>query len=74
MPHSAPDFRHRSQLTELMDEPCTRDQLRACLSDLARTNRMTFAYRPVLNWLDAFLESVRYSLPAHAEPDRKSVV
>lgn len=70
MPHSAPDFRRRSQLTELMDEPCTRDQLRACLRDLARTNRLTFAYRPVLQWLDAFLESVRYSLPAHAEPLR----
>jgi SAM-dependent methyltransferase len=37
-----------------MDGPCTREQLRACLQDIARTNRWTFAYRPVLRWLDAF--------------------
>lgn len=53
MPHKAPDFRHRAQLSELMDEPCSRDQMRACLSDLAWTNRWTLAYRPVLNWLNA---------------------
>jgi SAM-dependent methyltransferase len=53
-----------------MDEPCTRDQLRGCLRDIARTNRLTFAYRPVLHWLDAFLESHRYSQPAPAEPLR----
>ena len=50
---SAPDFRFRAQLTELMDEPCSRDVLRACLRDIARTNRWTFAYRPLLHWLDA---------------------
>ncbi len=37
---------------EKMDEPCSRDQLRACLSDIARTNRWTLAYRPLLTWLD----------------------
>jgi SAM-dependent methyltransferase len=35
-----------------MDEPCSRDVLRACLSDIARTNRWTLAYRPVLAWLN----------------------
>src|ERR1039458_3565103 len=64
MPHSAPDFRHRSNLSELMDEPCSRDELRACLRDLARTNRWTMAYRPLLHWLDTFADV----LPAHAEP------
>jgi len=70
MPPSTPDFRRRAQLTELMDEPCTRDQLRGCLRDLARINRWTFAARPVLSWLDDVLESFRYSLPAHAVPLR----
>jgi len=47
----APDFRHRAQLTELMDEPCDRKQLRACLRDLARLNRWFLGYRPLLRWL-----------------------
>jgi SAM-dependent methyltransferase len=64
MPHSIPDFRHRSKLSELMDEPCSRDELRACLRDLARVNRWTMAYRPVLHWLDAFTDAS----PSHAEP------
>lgn len=36
-----------------MDEPCSRDVLRACLRDIALTNRCTFAYRPLLHWLDS---------------------
>jgi SAM-dependent methyltransferase len=59
MPHSTPDFRHRAQLTELMDEPCSRETLRACLRDIALTNRLTFAYRPLLKWLDAALPALR---------------
>jgi len=35
-----------------MDKPCSRDELRACLRDIARTNRWTLAYRPLLTWLD----------------------
>jgi SAM-dependent methyltransferase len=54
MPHNPPDFRSRAQLTELMDEPCSRAQLRGCLTDIAKLNRWTFAYRPVLNWLSSF--------------------
>jgi SAM-dependent methyltransferase len=53
MQHSPPDFRHRSRLTERMDEPCSRDDLRACLRDLARTNRWFGAYRPLLSWLES---------------------
>jgi SAM-dependent methyltransferase len=52
MPHNTPDFRHRAELTELMDEPASREQMRACLGDLAWTNRWTLAYRPVLHWLN----------------------
>ena len=48
------DFRHRMQLTELMDEPCTRDQLRGCLRDVSRLNRWFLAYRPLFAWLNSF--------------------
>ena len=51
MDSSAIDFRHRAELTELMDEPCSRSELRACLRDLSRLNRWFLAYRPILNWL-----------------------
>jgi SAM-dependent methyltransferase len=49
------DFSHRADLIEfpeLMDQPCSRDEMRACLRDLARVNRWFMAYRPTLNWLD----------------------
>ena len=51
MPSDTIDFGHRAQLTELMDEPCSRDELRACLRDLARLNRWFLGYRPILDWL-----------------------
>jgi 2-polyprenyl-3-methyl-5-hydroxy-6-metoxy-1,4-benzoquinol methylase len=54
---SAPDFRHRSPLKELMDEPGSRDELRACLRDLARTNCWTMAYRPTLHWLNTLSDA-----------------
>ncbi|MGH9600695.1 MAG: methyltransferase domain-containing protein [Terracidiphilus sp.] len=55
MPHNIPDFSRRAQLTELMDEPCSREELRACLRDLARVNRWFLGYRPLLVWLDAIV-------------------
>ena len=61
-----PGFSRRAQLTELMDEPCSRETLRACLRDIARTNRWTLAHRPLLNWLDSIVEST----PALTEPMR----
>ncbi len=64
MPHSAPDFRYRSQLGEWLDEPRSRDELRAYLRDLARTNRWVMAYRPLLHWLDAIADA----LPTIEEP------
>jgi SAM-dependent methyltransferase len=48
------DFRYRAQLTELMDEPCTRDQMRDCLHDVSRLNRWFLAYRPLFAWLNSF--------------------
>jgi SAM-dependent methyltransferase len=58
------DFRWRSSLSELMDEPCSRSTMQACLRDLARVNRWFLAYRPILCWLD------RLHLPAHSVPLR----
>lgn len=55
MPHSTPDFSRRAELTELMDEPCSREEMRACLRDLARVNRWLLGYRPTLRWLDEML-------------------
>lgn len=47
-----PDFSRRAQLTELMDEPCSRDELRACLQDVTRLNRWFRAWPPLFRWLE----------------------
>jgi len=60
------DLSHRAQITERMDEPCSREELRACLRDIARVNRWLMAYRPVLRWLNKLKES----LPPQSEPIR----
>lgn len=49
------DFTARANLSEWMDEPCSYDDFRDCLRDLAQVNRMTFGYRPTLNWLRTIL-------------------
>jgi SAM-dependent methyltransferase len=54
MPSNDPDFRHRADLTEMMDEPCSRDDLRACLRDISRLNRWFLAHRPLFQWLSGF--------------------
>lgn len=48
------DFRTRANLSEWMDEPCTYEDFRACLLSLRRSNRLTFNYRPTMQWLDQF--------------------
>ena len=53
MQHEPLDFSRRAELTELMDEPCSRDELRACLRDIEKLNRWFLGYRPVLSWLDS---------------------
>jgi len=58
MQPSAPDFRYRSQRDELMDAPCNREEMRACLRDLAWTNRWTLAYRPQMHWLDTLADEL----------------
>jgi len=42
----------RVNLAEMMDDPCSYEELRACLCDLAHVNRLTRAYRPTLQWLE----------------------
>ena len=59
MPPDAIDFSVRANLIERMDEPCSRDVLRAYLRSLARTNRLTFGYRPTLRWLDSLLPTLK---------------
>lgn len=63
MPHSVLDFSRRAELTELMDEPCSREVLRACLQDLSKVNGWFLAYRPILHWLDS-LELHKLNQPA----------
>ncbi|MEI9981220.1 MAG: methyltransferase domain-containing protein [Edaphobacter sp.] len=35
-----------------MEGACSYEELRACLHDIARVNRLTFAYRPTISWLE----------------------
>ena len=35
-----------------MDGPSSYEDFRACLEDISAVNRLTFAYRPTLTWLD----------------------
>jgi SAM-dependent methyltransferase len=60
------DFSHRADLVEfpeLMDQPCSLDEMRACLRDLARVNRWFMAYRPTLDWLEGL--NLRDNGPVH---------
>lgn len=41
-----------ADLPELMDAPCSYEEFRACLHDLAQVNRMTRAYKPTMSFLD----------------------
>ncbi len=56
-PRSRTTFQARASLSEWMDEPCTYEDFRDCLRDLAQVNRMTLAYRPTLHWLEPFLRT-----------------
>ncbi len=51
-PPSGLDFSQRAELVEMMDRPCSYEELRACLRDIARVNRLTFAYRPTISWME----------------------
>lgn len=59
LPRNGLDFGRRNDLTELMDEPCSREVMRDCLRDLARVNRWFLGYRPVLDWLSGINSAKR---------------
>ncbi len=50
-------FQNRAHLSEQMDEPCTYQDFHDCLRDIAKVNRLTFGYRPTLQWLKGLLRS-----------------
>jgi SAM-dependent methyltransferase len=61
---SAIDFSRRSAQLELMDtEDCGVAEFEACLVDLAKVNRATFAYRPTFAWLDRVVRGRRSGEP-----------
>ncbi len=62
MPPEPLDFSNRAKLTELMDAPCSREVMRACLRDLSKVNRWFLAYRPTLCWLES-LDLQRFETP-----------
>jgi SAM-dependent methyltransferase len=47
-----------------MDQPCSYDDLRACLRSIAQVNRLTRAYHPTLHWLN----HVYHVLPRQSKP------
>jgi SAM-dependent methyltransferase len=52
---TAVNLSQRAELVEMMDQPCSYEQLRECLHDIARVNRLTFAYRPTISWMDELI-------------------
>jgi len=40
-----------------MDQPCSYEELRACLQDIGRVNRLTFGYRPTILWMEGLLKA-----------------
>jgi SAM-dependent methyltransferase len=46
-----------------MDEPCSYEDFRSCLIDLAQVNRLTFASRPTLHWLDELVAARKSTEP-----------
>jgi 2-polyprenyl-3-methyl-5-hydroxy-6-metoxy-1,4-benzoquinol methylase len=51
-PSAGVDLSHRADLVEMMDQPCSYEELRGCLHDIGRVNHLTFAYRPTISWMD----------------------
>lgn len=62
MPLETQSFSQRAELTEWMDEPSSYEEFRACLRDLVRVNRLVFAYRPTLRWVEQIAQKTRSPL------------
>ena len=52
-----------ADLPEWMDGPCSYEDFRACLIDLAQVNRLTLASRPTLHWLDELVAARKSTEP-----------
>jgi 2-polyprenyl-3-methyl-5-hydroxy-6-metoxy-1,4-benzoquinol methylase len=50
-------------LLELMDEPCSYEDFRACIRDIEKLNTLTFAARPTLCWLAEVVEKFPETKP-----------
>jgi SAM-dependent methyltransferase len=62
-PQPGLDLSCRADLIEMMDQPCAYEELRACLHDIARVNRLTFAYRPTISWMEKLVATHSRSSP-----------
>ncbi len=63
-----PDFQNRldpALLAERMDEPCTYEDFRDCVRDIAATTRLTLSYRPILRFLQKAAASRTDRSPLH---------
>lgn len=58
-------FPRRHDVPEQMDQPCSDEDLRNCLTDLAKVNRVTFAHRKVLRWVRSFARRGSSERPLH---------
>src|ERR1700742_1583052 len=65
LPARAYDFSHRAYLDERMDGPCSFEEFRGCLHDLAQCNMVTLGHRPVLQWLKQFANNPHNGQPLH---------
>lgn len=69
MPPETIDFSQRIEpelLPEAMDQPCSYEEMRDCLRDLAQVNRLTLAYRPTLAWMErAVAAHGKHERPLH---------
>jgi len=57
---NVPEMSRRAQpadLLELMDGPCSREEMRACMRDLTRVNTWLRGYRPTFNWLNSYIDT-----------------
>ena len=54
-----------SDLAEWMDEPCSYEDFRGCLIDLAQVNRVTLAHGPTIQWLNRLVAASPQSRPLH---------
>jgi 2-polyprenyl-3-methyl-5-hydroxy-6-metoxy-1,4-benzoquinol methylase len=54
------------ELPEMMDQPCSYEQLQGCLRDIEKVNTLTFAHRPTFAWLQNLIDtSPKTRAPLH---------